>query len=419
MTDLEIIIKILEDKYKALTAGEIKAEAQKYNRANVNPNATIGNNSAFYQTSTEYGKSYGLMSFLEETICYVLKVGTPRGKPLTKSITEIATLANDKLEEIASNTDYVKETELKKALDSLVNKKVITLKDNKYCRVTTSNKMPSTSASTNTNNQPTPKPGKGKNNRVEAKLHRLLSSFVALNPMFSCYTKTIDAAASSSQISKQKEWLNPDIVGIRFPFGNLAKQASNELEEETRELISATGSSGIKLYSFELKRIVNFASLKEYYFQAVSNSSWANEGYLVALKYGNDDTKTNELLFTEMKRLANAFGIGFIELNPYSVIDSKVLFPARVNDELDWFTVNTLCGNEDFRELIGKVAGVKGDPDRLKGIREVFDEFEEDQSKINEYIDKNPDLLKEIEKAGYKAPIMSIINSSVHASTSE
>lgn len=36
---------------------------------------------------------------------------------------------------------------------------------------------------------------------------------------------------------------------------------------------------------------MNFTNLREYYFQAVSNSSWANEGYIVALDIDDADIR--------------------------------------------------------------------------------------------------------------------------------
>ena len=37
-----------------------------------------------------------------------------------------------------------------------------------------------------------------------------------------------------------------------------------------------------KLWSFEAKLLINRSNVRECFFQAVSNSSWANFGYLVA-----------------------------------------------------------------------------------------------------------------------------------------
>ena len=74
-------------------------------------------------------------------------------------------------------------------------------------------------------------------------------------------------------------------------------------------LLKATEpKESIHIYSYELKRkIESDYQLKQYYFQALSNSSWANYGYLVAFEI-------NEDLDEEMARLNNAFGIGIIQM---------------------------------------------------------------------------------------------------------
>lgn len=84
--------------------------------------------------------------------------------------------------------------------------------------------------------------------------------------------------------------------------------------------------------------------MKKCYFQAVSNSTWSNYGYLVAYNFESS-------LFEEMERLNQSFGIGMIELsnNPY---ESKILFPSKFK-ELDFKTIDKLCKiNVDFRNFI-------------------------------------------------------------------
>lgn len=117
------------------------------------------------------------------------------------------------------------------------------------------------------------------------------------------------------------------MVGVRF----------NEFQEQaTRALLKASETKEyVALYSYELKRTIeNDHQLKEYFFQALSNSSWANYGYLVAFEI-------NEDVMEEMERLNRAFGIGVIKLSPYTD-DTKELFPARKN-ELDYYTIDKLC----------------------------------------------------------------------------
>lgn len=106
-----------------------------------------------------------------------------------------------------------------------------------------------------------------------------------------------------------------------------------------------TGQKRHKLFSFELKKELSFSNLKKSYFQAVSNSSWANEGYLVV--FDIDDEVLNEL-----RRLNQSFGIGVIKLES-EISNSKILLPAKER-EIDMQTLNMLIDNspEDFEPFI-------------------------------------------------------------------
>lgn len=174
----------------------------------------------------------------------------------------------------------------------------------------------------------------------ERDLHPLLTSFVYSDRHFKCYTKTILHEKSKKKSKGTNEWLHPDIVGVYFPF--------KDYSEETLDFIDSLNDSRVKLYSFEIKIRVSFVNLREYYFQAVSNSTWANEGYLVALDY--DDSAE---LLEEMLRLNNAFGIGFIKLNLEDITQSEILVPSKQKDDLDWDTIDRLVDtNSDFSSFI-------------------------------------------------------------------
>lgn len=155
----------------------------------------------------------------------------------------------------------------------------------------------------------------------ESDLHPLLVKF--LNNNFNLYCKTINANTSINKIKGLNEWIHPDIVGIYFPF--------DDFDKSTLDLFQNLSKPSYKIYSFELKKFINNANLKECYFQAVSNSSWANEGYLVAFEIKDDNELQNELA-----RLNASFGIGVIELKTL-----KVKFEAK-NKELDIYTLDML-----------------------------------------------------------------------------
>ena len=123
-------------------------------------------------------------------------------------------------------------------------------------------------------------------------------------------------------------------------------------DSSTRSLLKATETKEyIALYSYELKRTIdNDHQLKEYFFQALSNSSWANYGYLVAFDISED-------VMEEMARLNRSFGIGVIKVSPYTD-DTTILYPARKN-ELDYYTIDKLCRiNTDFKNFVIKTTKV-------------------------------------------------------------
>ncbi len=204
---------------------------------------------------------------------------------------------------------------------------------------------------------------------TERDLHIILSSYVRANEHFGCLTKTIYHELSKKRKNGINKWLHPDIVGVHFPFESYT--------ENTLKLFDILKVNPYKLYSFELKKELNFSNLRECYFQAVSNSSWAHEGYLVALNL-SDGTD----LIDEIRRLNNAFGIGVIRLNQEHFMQSEILFSAKERDSLDWDTVNRLVAeNPDFRKFLDDlmeditVGKVKSTYDKIFTTEEEAQEY--------------------------------------------
>ena len=173
---------------------------------------------------------------------------------------------------------------------------------------------------------------------LERSLHKVFCSYLRTR---SIYAKTIFHEKTSNRVDNNAKWVHPDIVGVQFEeFKN----------DATLSLLKATEpKESVHIYSYELKRrIESDYQLKQYYFQALSNSSWANFGYLVAFEI-NDD------LAEEMERLNNAFGIGIILMQ---VNDSKILYPAK-EKQLDYNTIEKLNNlNPDFCDFIKKLSKV-------------------------------------------------------------
>ncbi len=206
----------------------------------------------------------------------------------------------------------------------------------------------------------------------ERDLHPLLAAFVYADSHFKCYTKTIYHEKSKKGKKGLTGWLHPDLVGIFFPFTNY--------HYSTTKLIDSLHENECKLFSFEMKISVSFLNLREAYFQAVSNSSWANEGYLVASEYEDDPE-----LMQEMLRLTNSFGIGFIRLDIANVEQSEILVPSKTRSNLDWDTINRLTvTNVDFSGFIETIA--KDICDKEVRNTSDYDEVFSNEDKLREYI---------------------------------
>ena len=206
----------------------------------------------------------------------------------------------------------------------------------------------------------------------ERDLHILLSSYLKNTKV---YSKTIFHEQSKSGRDKNQIWTHPDMVGIKFL--KLQTKASQNF------LKSINSIDTFKMSSYEIKKEINSDSeLKKAYFQAVSNSSWANYGYLVAFEISDS-------LSDEMERLNQSFGIGIIELNanPYQ---SKILYPSRYR-ELDFKTIDKLCKiNNEFEQFIEQVDKLMTADERYynsteKELNDFCDSYFANDTEVEEY----------------------------------
>lgn len=157
---------------------------------------------------------------------------------------------------------------------------------------------------------------------------------------FGVYSKRIDEKRSSNKRGPNgNRWLYPDVVGM--------EDLGAEWHQEVRDCVNQYSDKRTKLWSFEAKLLINRSNVRECYFQAVSNSSWANFGYLVAAEIEGQDT------LKELRMLFAAHGIGLIKLDTDNPAESQVLIPARERDEIDWDMANRLATeNRDFLDYV-------------------------------------------------------------------
>lgn len=214
----------------------------------------------------------------------------------------------------------------------------------------------------------------------ERDLHPLLSRFISFNENFKAYTKTIYHESSIKTKKGMDKWLYPDIVGVSFEY--------KDYQKELNKFIGKFSSLPIKIYAFEMKKHLSVSSFREYYFQAVSNSSWANEGYLVALDIDESDEELMDLI----KRLSYSFGIGVISLNSQNVDESVILARAEFRENLDYSVMNELSmKNPDFKKFLESVEefNIEKEYRSKSEFDEVLDNDKLDNYLINKKIMNN------------------------------
>ena len=175
-----------------------------------------------------------------------------------------------------------------------------------------------------------------KQDRKEADLYPLLCDY--LRDDRDVYAIRIDEKRSNqSKGPGGNRWLYPDVVGMQF--------LSSGWQENVRRLADRIQASVMRLWSFEVKLDLTRSNVRQYYFQAVSNSSWSNFGYVVA-------ETIDSVAMPELEMLHSLHGIGLIQLNREQPLESQVLVPARERVNVDWATCDRLAReNSDFRKF--------------------------------------------------------------------
>ncbi|WRC63611.1 COG2958 family protein [Helicobacter pylori] len=196
----------------------------------------------------------------------------------------------------------------------------------------------------------------------ERDLHPFLTYMAFHNENLKCYTKTIFHEESSKSPKGMDRWLYPDMVGVRFLHAELSNENLIAFSKKFDTL-------PVKLVSFELKKEISVHNCRECYFQAISNSSWANEGYLV----GRHIDTHNPQLMDLLKRLHASFGIGVIDLRTDEV-KSAILLNAKYKEKIDYTVASELSAkNEKFSGFLKSV--VDYDPAHSYRYKDEFDEI--------------------------------------------
>ena len=152
-----------------------------------------------------------------------------------------------------------------------------------------------------------------------------------------------ERSSKNTRGTRGNHWLHPDIVAMQPMDRNW-----NSL---IQDCVKLGAGQRARLWSFEVKKELSRSNARTSFFQAVSNSSWANEGYLVATKISDNATEK------EVRILSALHGIGVILLNIENPTESEMMLPSRARPEVDWESVNRILQeNDDFKNYIDLVS---------------------------------------------------------------
>ncbi|MFV8413391.1 COG2958 family protein [Vibrio owensii] len=158
------------------------------------------------------------------------------------------------------------------------------------------------------------------------------------------YCLRIDEKRSKNNLgSGGNQWLHPDIVAM--------EPVAQQWHQYVKSCVLQGGGQSVRLWSFEVKKTLTMGNVRKCFFQAVSNSSWASEGYLVATSIA--DSRVEQ----ELRMLSALHGIGVILLSVSNPSESELLLPAKKRPEIDWQSVNRIVEeNADFKDFIDLVS---------------------------------------------------------------
>ncbi|MDO5667354.1 MAG: HrgA protein [Alcaligenaceae bacterium] len=140
----------------------------------------------------------------------------------------------------------------------------------------------------------------------EYELYPLLIEF--LSTELKLYCQRIDEKKSKNSYgSGGNRWLHPDVVAL--------EPLDKHWDPIVRDCVRHGNDSSIRLWSFEVKKQLTRCNVREFFFQTVSNSSWANFAYLVATGMNND-------VETKLQMLSSLHAVDVLYLSVFMVCQS-------------------------------------------------------------------------------------------------
>lgn len=225
----------------------------------------------------------------------------------------------------------------------------------------------------------------------EEKFRALYMKWIETESKFPAY---IEHTIATRAASGTHRWKFPDVVCLDWgdALNPDPTNDGNELDVTLLDIKKSVGDRLFGILSVELKVEIRLADLREYFFQCVSNSKWANEAHLVVACATND-----EVVEKELKRLGSSFNVSVttfgltrdeVDNLPNADLLAKAgeeqiagfcknikrIYSSTADDMLDWEHIKDLRNiNADFNDVFKWIAAClnKNKPYSISTYREI------------------------------------------------
>jgi hypothetical protein len=141
----------------------------------------------------------------------------------------------------------------------------------------------------------------GRDQQREEKFRAVFMAWSAREEQFPVHIEHTRAARQSSGLNL---WKFPDVVSVQWDVLDQDSQGRSVLDAAVLEVRKSLGEPPFRITSAELKTDVSAGTLRQVFFQCVSNSRWAHTTELVIASDVSDQSIANEL-----RRLGASYGV--------------------------------------------------------------------------------------------------------------
>jgi len=141
----------------------------------------------------------------------------------------------------------------------------------------------------------------GRDNQPEEKFRSFYFRYLKLEDSFPVHVEHTAAVRRQAGVNK---WKFPDLIVLDWEVGETGDDGMFRLNGTELRVKQGLGEQPFRLTSVELKVDLTLSTLREYFFQCVSNSKWAHSASLVFAC-----AITDSLLADELRRLGTSYGI--------------------------------------------------------------------------------------------------------------